>query len=493
MANDLSFFDYKQAVVDATSSSNPSYLLNPRQQPIFHDKNESIFYRLSFYHRTSAELEYQLLNMLVNVEGLPEHYKRQANQYLEYGAHFLLRDAEIAGNTAEAKKYQDKIAAFAASRAVQPNELPVTVSEWQKSVDRFYKDLNDYLSTPFHVSKFITLLSYINLYRLLTVFSRLSFKSFWTLASERQWIDGQDKLFGYPLQRSALDMPRDALNILSVALFLMRLASHFSMILKHGRSQRPGEKDIDAWDRMAREFSTRMVDIMNDGAWWWVNLLTNFAPVFQISDPVSNTLLALTLVYDCTWLAIHWYRKERDWGLKEKELIAWKAQSGDSYDKTITDYQLRLVKDVQWEIRCKYAFSIVACLSIITSYLLFLAAISSAVSAICLLVCVTGFAMYGSADEFGGWMRAEFGAMKIKNEREEMRAKFFKNFTQAFCSPILVMGLMAFSWKVALLAAVGAFLYQYLPASSGNRPVREVQAVPPMAEVVGGGRPAFGV
>ena len=215
-----------------------------------------------------------------------------------------------------------------------------------------------------------------------------------------------------------------------------------------------------------------------------MNALTNFG---LLSDPVSNALLAVTLVYDCTWLAIHWYRKERDLLLKQTELIAWKNEPGNSHDIEntddieITELQLIMLKDMQWEIRCKYAFTIVACLSIITSYLLFLAAISAAVSTVCLFICVGGFAMYGSADEFGGWMRAEFGALKLQNERDTIRAKLFKHFTQAFCSPVLVMGLMAFSWQVAFLAAAGAFMIQYLPEKweFGNRREGGAQAGPP--------------
>lgn len=483
MANDLSFFDYKRAVLDASNVAHPD-----PSQAVLHDKNVTEFYRLSFYNRTSAEMEYQLLTMLANARDLPEQYKQRIDQYIEQGARFLQRDALIADNAAEAKKYTKKIAAFEQLRTPVQGPQLASVSEWQQSLDRFYEDMQDYMSTPWHVSKFIVLLSYINLYRLLTVFSRLAFKSFWTVASERHWIDAQDRLFGYPLQRAALDIPRDALNVLSVLLFLLRLTARFLVIFKHAMSQRPGEKEINVWDRVAREFSTAMVDIMNDGQWWWINLLTNYPTVFGITDPVANTLLIVTLVYDCSWLAIHWYRKERDWAAKEEELIRWKDQSGHMDDIAITDYQLVLLKDIQWEVRCKYAYSIVACLSIITSFILFLAAISAVVSTISLFVCVVGFAMYGSADEFGGWMRAEFGVIKLKDERDAIRAKFIKNFLQAFCSPVLVMGLMAFSWQVAALAAFGAFLIQYLPERwdfIGGRPpapalpTRATEALPP--------------
>lgn len=473
MASALSFFDYKKAVLNkgriGDKGSFSDLNLPAVFEPIFADKNDTDFYRLSFYHRNSLEQEYQLLGMLVRLdERFPVEYKRQAEHYLESCAHFLLRDAQIADNSAEAKKYQDKIDEFAKTRvaAEQPQVRPASLSEWQKSLNRFYKDMNDYLSTPWHISKFITLLSYINLYRLLTAFSRLFVKNFWNFASERGWIDFQDKLFGFSLQRPALEYPVAILNFLSVALFILRLTCHVAMILKHGLSERAGEKDISQWDRMAREVSTRMTDLFNDGAWWWVNLLTNYSDKFPVIAPYAAPLLAAALVYDCTWVAIHWYRKERDWGRKKAELENWleNHSSTDAGDIAITRLQLELLNDTLWEIRYKYLFSIAAGLFIMTSVLLFLAAISTLVTTVSLLVCVAGFAMYGSADEFAGWMRAKYCALKNANDEAEMRAKFINNFTQAIGSPLLVMGLMAFSWQVAMVVAVGVFLFPYVPA-----------------------------
>lgn len=486
MANDLSFFDYRKAVWDKGRTGDTSSVNNgslPREfRPIFAEKEDKEFYRLSFYNRDSLEKEYQLLCMLVRLDSrLPDDCKHQAEHYLESCAHFLLRDAQIADNSAEAKKYQDKIDEFAQTRtaAEQTQVRQTSLTEWQKSLNRFYKDMNDYLSTPWHISKFITLLSYINLYRLLTAFSRLSVKNFWNLASERGWIDFQDKLFGFSLQRPALEYPVAILNFLSVALFILRLTCHFAMILKHGLSQKPGEQEIDAWARMEREFSTRMTDICNDGAWWWVNLLTNYSDTFPAIAPYAAPLLAVTLVYDCTWVAIHWYRKERDWAKKRAELEAWRDD--DQGDFMITNLQLLLLNDTLWEIRYKYMFSIAAGLFIMTSVLLFLAAISTLVTTVSLLVCVAGFAMYGTADEFAGWMRARYCELKNANDEVEMRAKFVKNFTQAIGSPLLVMGLMAFSWQVAMVVAVGVFLFPYIPAKLDFGNVQEADVVPPLA------------
>ena len=476
MTADLSFFDYKSEVITGYKSKSN---VSP-----FHHLGDTDFYRFSFYNRGSAELQYKLLNMLVKVENLPQRYIDQAEYYIEAGARFLKRDADIADNTAEAKNYAEKIYYFEKRRAPDEQAVDATMTDWQKSVDRFHKDLEYFVSAPWHVSKIITLLSYTNLYRLVTLFSRLSFKFFWNLASERHWIDAQDKLFGYALQRPALDIPAAGLNFISVALFAARLAAHGAMIYKHARSERAGEKDIDPWARAWQEFCARLINIMNDIAWVFINLLTNYAAVWGIADPLANALVTVALIWDCSWLVIHWVREERAWAKEKKHLEDWREKSTDCNDQALTDFNLRMLADLQLETRAKYAFMILAGASIMTSYLLF--GISALVSTVALCVCVVGFAMYGSADEFAGVVRAYLGDLQIRGEREEMRAKFFNTFTKTMLPPFIVMGLLSLGWQVAVLGAIAAVAYSYAPAKWDCRgiPREEVDALPPMADAV---------
>ena len=456
MTADLSFFDYKKEVIKGYESRSTD--------APFNNLNDTDFYRFSFYNRSSAELQYKLLNMLVKVDELPTEYRAQAEYYIEAGARFLKRDADIADNTAEAKNYAEKIDYFEKRKAPDDQAVDATLTEWQKSVDRFHKDLDYFASAPSHVSKIITLLSYTNLYRLVTLFSRLSFKFFWTLASERHWIDAQDKLFGFSLQRPALDIPAAGLNFISVALFAARLAAHGAMIYKHARSKRPGEKDIDPWDRALQEFYARLINIMNDIAWVIINLLTNYAAVWGIADPLANALVMVALAWDFSWLVIHWVRENRAWNQEKTQLEAWANHSTDSNEQGFILFQLRMLADLKLETHAKYAFMVLACAAIIASYTLFLAGISALVSTVALCVCVVGFAMYGSADEFAGVVRAYFGELKISGEREEMRAKFFNTFTKTMVPPFIVMGLLSLGWQVAVLGAIAAVAYSYAPA-----------------------------
>lgn len=480
MPSDLSFLDYKRIVSDGYAAG---ITLAP-----FSDLDTKEFYRFSFDNRRSIELDYRLLTMLVQVEALPEHFKRQAEYYIEAGARFLQRDADIADNAAEAKNYAAQLADIALRReqAAQGRAVLAAESEWQKSVNRFYKDLYYFLASFTHISNFITVLSYSNLYRLVITFSRLSFKFFWILASERHWLDAQDKLFGYTIQRPALDIPTAGLNFISVAVFALRFAAHGLMIYKHATSEREGERDIDVWDRIMREFSTRMMHIMNDFAWVLINLFTNYAAVWGITDPVANALVGLTLVWDCSWLVIHWYREERDWAKEQKMLESWRDQGTNSNDHDFTVWELQMVADLHLEMRAKYAFMIMAGLAISTSYLFFLAGISALVSTAALCICLVGFAMYGSADEFAGVIRAYFGHLKIHNEREVMMAKFFSTFTKTLLPPFIVMGLLSLGWQVAVLGAFAAVAYSYAPAKwdcFGPAP-QEVDALPPIADAV---------
>ncbi|MGV3740163.1 MAG: hypothetical protein ACO1N3_02580 [Gammaproteobacteria bacterium] len=471
------FFDYKQGVLERYEKTSTENAIN--------DLNTTDFYKFSFYNRSTAELDYKLLRLLVQVRDLPEAERKRAKFYLKEGAEFLLRDAKIADNSAEAKKYVDTIDEFNRVELAQDSAAArnVSLTEWQKAVKRFYTDLESLVATRNHVSKFITLLSYLNLYRLVTVFSKLSFKSFWNLAADWKWLDAQNNLFGYPIQRTALDLPTDFLNFLSVALFALRLAAHGAAIFKHARSQREGEKDIPVYDRIMREFSTRMINIMNDIAWVIINLLTNYAAYWGIADPLANTLLALTLAWDCTWLFIHWYRENRDWIKKEKELNEWESRASNSSEILLIKYQLQMVADIKLEMHAKYIFSIIAALSITTGYLIFLAQISALISTLCLVVCVIGFAMYGSADEFGSFIRARFGQMQIEGERAAMRAQFINTFFQTLLPPFIVVGLLSLGWQTAFLGAVGAVAYSYMPARwDCFTPAPPGEAVPPLAE-----------
>ena len=449
------FLDYKQQELNRYNRISATNIVI--------DLDAKEFYHFSFYNRKTAELDYKLLDMLVKVEDVPEAIRNRAKYYLLSGAQLLARDAEIADNTAEKKNYDDKIAQLTTIAAQQASEL----TGWQQSVARLHQDIESFLSVCKHISKFITLLSYMNLYRLVTVFSRLSFKFFWNLASERHWLDAQNTLFGIPVQRTALELPANFLNFLSVALFAARLLAHGAMIIKHARSEREGEKDIPYWDRVMKEFSARMINIMNDLAWVIINLLTNYAAYWHIADPLANTLLALALAWDCIWLGIHLYREERDWGAKERELIEWQSQCQDSYEVEFIIQQLKVLSDLRLEARAKYLFMIAAGLSITTAYLIFLAQISALVSTLCLVICVLGFAMYGSADEFGAMIRVYFGKMEILDERATAVKKFLNTFTQTLLPPFVMMGLLSFGWQVALLAAIAAVAYAYIPANLG--------------------------
>jgi hypothetical protein len=151
-----------------------------------------------------------------------ESYKKHSENFIEAGARFLLRDAEIADNSAEARHYQDKITYFERRRAGIPVSPVAQASgnQWQTAWERLQNDAGYWFAARLHMSRFITLLSYLNLYRLVTVFARFSVKFFWLLSAELQWLDAQDRLLGIvPVQRNDLVLPAAWLNFLSVFYF----------------------------------------------------------------------------------------------------------------------------------------------------------------------------------------------------------------------------------------------------------------------------------
>ncbi|PJD94100.1 MAG: hypothetical protein CK424_00670 [Legionella sp.] len=476
MTADLSFFDYQRKIVAGYDSNNGEDVHH------FSELNETDFYRLSFQHRMTFELEYQLLEKLLKTNDLPAHLKPRVEYYLECCAHFLLRDAQIAENTAESIKYQDTINTFAQRRVIPAVvTIPATETEFRQSLNQFYQDFNGFLATRFHVSKVITLLSYINLYRLLTLFSRLSLKSFWTLAQDNKWLDVNNHLFGQPINRSILDNTAGVFNFLSVSVFALRLTAHLSMIAKHATSQRAGEKDIDWRQRAFQEFYVRMANIMNDIVWVIINLLTNYASIWGISDPLSNLLLCCTLVYDSISLGVLWYVKEKEWHAEKVLLSNYRNSNSafNSQDDGLTDLKLQLISDMQLEMRVKFAFSILAGLSIMTSYLLVLALASTAVATLGFSMCVVGFGMYASADDFATWMRAEFGALKIDGEKQQAKIAFLTTWAKSTLTPLFMVGLVTISWELALLAMVFVAVRPYIPKFGGSpsqTPVLENEA-----------------
>ncbi len=478
MQERLNLGHFKQSLIAEFQNAQGS---SPTQE-IFSNEAPSNFFRFSFHNRRTFERQLKLLTLLAKTEQ-GNRFQAKTNYYLLATAWVLKRDAEIAGNSAEEKIYAEKIAAH--NRSSQPTAPGANGLARQSALHRFKSDMLCVLSIPYHVSDIITVLSVINLYRLLTVFARMSLKTCLDLGSQISVPADSNISWIGPLQPSALDIPKACLNFLSVFLFAARLAAHMSMIIKHTLFGQPGEQVIDCSARAWREFSTRMAHMMNDTVWVLVNLLTNYKDYWGMSDPFSNHLMAMGLVWDFSWLAIHFYREELDWAEEKTLLESLKTTSSpinlDDGEQAFIELQLNMLVDIQLELRAKYMFMIAAGLLILGAYLVILAAISPLCSALAFSICVFGFAMYGSAEYFAGWARARYGQLSIQNEESDLSAKFRQTFANLVLPPFIGMALLSLGWQFAAVGAVIALAYPYIfsPSDSDSLDLSETNPLSP--------------
>jgi hypothetical protein len=450
---------------------NNEYQLKSYLDTYNEDRN---YYNFSFKSRFTAELEYKLLGAVFKDSRLNDEQRASVGYDLMQTKHQLRRDAELAGNTHEAKAYQD------------PNQTSEqdAAGVWQRN--KLSEDLRNLGLTFTEINKVIGWLSFLNIYRLIGTFARLSWTMVWTIAAECHLLDDQNALFGHPINRDILTTSTTVFNALSVLLFAARWLSHIAMIIKHVACPTDAEKAISPLERGLREFYTRMSHICNDTVWGIMNMLTNYPQLWGISVATANTMMLYTIVFDLTWLCVQWGFKE--WELNEKynELMEFrKTLSQDSDASVINEKMLLALADEQLETRARFGIQIFACLLIIVSFASVLALTSVAAAPIGFLACLVGFSMYLSSDEFAAYWRSFYAHdrvnssdPKVQAEQQEARVLFFKTLSKAALVPTLLVGMYTISWPLAVVMTVLYAAYEnYGPKSKSQEAFNEAQRV----------------
>lgn len=413
-------------------------------------EDDQSFYQFSFKNRITAELEYELLKGIVNDPKVKEQRERII-LYVNTLAEYLYKDARLAGNTAEMKKF----VTFSESANIE--------AEAWDPLKKFQQDCVDLLSTLQHVTKIINWLSFLNLYRLIGNFSRFSWSSFWNVAAIYHFIDEQDRLFGQTINRSVLDNASDAFNFLSVFVFAARLIAHLSMIFKHAFLRTEAEQGISPFELACYELYIRIANVLNDTVWFTVNLLTNYPGLWGISAALANTITSITLLFDLSWLFCQWYLKECELAAKYhefKHLSEFEPEREvNADDLVIHQAELLALEDKQLYVRALYLFQIGACFSIIGGYLSVITVASVAATPIAFLGCVIGFGMYAGSEDFAAYIKASYGhALKSNAEIQVARSKVITTITKATLVPVLLVGAFTINFPTALVATVLYFM-----------------------------------
>lgn len=360
-----------------------------------------------------------------------------------------------------------------------PKEKLVT---WK---EQLWGDLDDLLSTPWHLSKIRNWLGFTNIYRLAFTFSRLTTFEFYVTINK--WFALLSNTLHMPLDLDKMNKqingPTATFRALSVGLFLSRLLVNTSLVIKHTFFPTEGEKHLDMSSRFYLEMKKRYPQMLNDIVWTTINALTNYAEFFKISGPVANSLLITFLIFDVSLLA--WrlkeaeqthlikqaqYTQERKAALLELEYLLKQStidhEKINALQKAIRclDCQLEEQQIKQRTMRTNFNANIVAASLLTLGFSASLLFTIPALICASYLVIVIGTALYISADAYSAYEEKRIRQQRLtllgestasaKNETQEAWNSFVGKMIKNIVMPILIMGTLAICWQAAALLLV---------------------------------------
>jgi len=353
---------------------------------------------------------------------------------------------------------------------------------WYSVLQRWYKQLEQSfieLTERLHPDILIQSLGIINLYRVMIVFCRLSWKNFWLFGQAAGWLDYMGNISTFHIDIAIMDAPTSIFNLLSVFLFMARFLIDSAMIVRHVFFPTDAERGISWQERFRIEWAKRYTRIVNDIAWMIFNALTNYAIYFHISVPVAGWLLAGFLFFDVGFLAYRLFHLEKDCDEKEQQLRALQTGEGENSDQslqTMMTLQLDQLHYRRAALRGEFGFYIGAALLFAASYILVLSLSAPLALPVCFLGCVLAMAMYLSGESFGMVIRAQaeyqhvLGQDGSSVERQAEKAlavreawlHFAFTLTENIVIPVLIIGLFTINWPAAIALTVLYIAYKQI-------------------------------
>lgn len=189
-----------------------------------------------------------------------------------------------------------------------------------------------------------------NLWRLNLCLARVSIENLLALGEKNDWLKFIPTLDGNPLNLEQLTKDikktKSTGNALSIVLFAARFFVTLTIIAMECMEASSVDKDIRFWNL----FWEKMGNLVNDAFWTLFNLLTNYADVLNIPDPIANTLLCFALLGDVIWTLRGWYSNYQAFEnskaqyLKELSLLDKDSQE---YAMTMESLKQLIIK---WEV-----------------------------------------------------------------------------------------------------------------------------------------------
>ncbi len=389
----------------------------------------------------------------------------------------------------KAKKYRDLAKEIEHKCVTGQFNQGVVVEAEAWSVAYILKTIADGLAnladTVRHTTAIRAWLRFVNLYRILFLFSRLSVKQGLMLANQLKWLESLGRVLHRSIDLNALvsmiNSPASIFNALSVGLFEIRAFIMLCEALKHVFwLDTEKEASRTKSERAGREFFIRLLDFYNDLAWATVNTLCNYG---FIADPVASWLTAGFLVLDAVALLVRLGLTYQDYALKkaqyakEREIVMampdspMKSRCGEVLGGKIEQL------NIDWEAKkAELLFAAGGALLLVAGFSTTLLLTGPAAGVICFVSCTVAVAMYISSDKFGDYTRAsQLDASRVATKDTQAAADaaysaFAWSMAKNSIMPFVMVTAFAVYWPAALVLALTYIAYE----SSSKTPEKRV-------------------
>lgn len=336
-------------------------------------------------------------------------------------------------------------------------------------------------------SRLRTIIEILNIRRLQWIFLRKFLVTVFSLAHDKNLFDFIQKWFSIHIQlEQALSVLMYAswlLNIVGVAVFAVRLLISTTLAAKHILLPSLAEKELSYRARAINELKLRHAKMLNDLVWTLVNLLTNFAALFHISNPVAIGLTVVFMFFDLGLILWRRHLAYEEYLIKKLQYNLEKRHW--SLDKPYANERLKEVEilgqenERNWQVvNATFYFNAVAAIFLASG---FIAAVFFSPPVLALagwMLCVLAVSMYMSSDEFSAYkvtqLLLEAGKVEpeklsqiatLQEEYKSARKQLFINVLKKTFFPGILIATFVVSWQAALVLTAMLLIYASYKAS----------------------------
>lgn len=366
-------------------------------------------------------------------------------------------------------------------------------------------DLNEmFYEMPQHSTKIKSRLGDLNFTRLYLTFLRLSWVTAITWGQKTYLLEYLNEILGRRLNTDAvvkiLQAPAEALRFLSVAIFALRFTINLVISLKHTITPSEQEKAVAWYRRFYHQLRKLHASFLNDLIWGMVNLLANYASLFNISAALAGWMTAGFLLFDVGMFIWLHHLAKQDYTLKKQQLradlLCFEQRYKETHDPMWLERHVECNEmlnklEIEWQTTSKtYLFYATAAMLVFAGFTAAMMFATGIFAIAAYLVGVAAMSLYMSANEYGNMVKTglileqvQLDAKKDIQVEEanylEARNHFIGKVLKTMLMPSVFIVAIALSWEIALLVSVAYLSYQlgksYLNHRAEPAPVLELQ------------------